>query len=466
MHDWLVTTLVDYVRAPMDRIDESVLAEARRRLIDSIGVAVAAFDASGPIAVREAAAATPVPDGSRVWGSTTRTSLEMAVLANCAAVRYLDYNDAYFGEASGTHPSDMIPGLLAVAELYRSSGRALLEAIALGYEVAVSSADGLGAREFGWDHVNFTAIGACCAAGRLMGLSRESLADALSITVVSHAAMGQTREGDLSMWKGLAAPDAVRHAVYACRLAEAGVQGPHEPFEGKEGFVKLIRGGEYADRDAFSAIKRGDPPVRILDTHVKAWPMGIVSQSGVDAALRIHARLADPNEIEDVEIATFKAAIDRNASTEKWRPTTRETADHSLPYGVSMALLEGRVDAASFALERVRDQSMHQFMAQRVRLVEDPRLTSGYPEGFPTRVTVQTRSGEKLVEEVTHYRGHARNPLDDSDLDSKFTGLVRDVLGTAPTSALLAELRGIGDSPTVDHIGEMLVKEERRRWAL
>ena len=301
MRDWLVTALADYALMPMDGVDARVLDEASRRLVDSVGVAVGAFDAVGPMAVRAAARATPVPDGSPVWGSSIRTSLEMAVLANCAAVRYLDYNDAYFGSASGTHPSDMIAGLVSVAELYGSSGRALLESIAIGYEVAVSSSDALGARDRGWDHVNFTALGACCAAGRLMGLSDEKLANALSITVVSHAAMGQTREGDLSMWKGLAAPDAVRHAVYACRLAEAGVEGPDEPFEGVEGFLNLVRGGKYADRDALAAIERRELPTRILETHIKAWPMGIVSQSGVDAALRIHARLRS-DDTDDIDI--------------------------------------------------------------------------------------------------------------------------------------------------------------------
>ena len=379
-------------------------------------------------------------------------------------MRYLDYNDAYFGSASGTHPSDMIAGLVAVAELYGPSGRALLESIAIGYEVAVSSSDALGARDRGWDHVNFTALGACCAAGRLMGLSHEKLADALSITVVSHAAMGQTREGDLSMWKGLAAPDAVRHAVYACRLAEAGVEGPHEPFEGKEGFLNLVRGGQYADRDALAAIERREPPTRILETHIKAWPMGIVSQSGVDAALRIHARLPRSGDtgdvdIQDIEIATFGEAIARNASPEKWRPTTRETADHSLPYGVSMALLEGRLDAASFAIERVLDESMHRFM-QRVRVIEEPELTAGYPAAFPTRVTVRTGAGETFVEEVMHYRGHALNPLNDADLDAKFNAIVTETFGAARTSELLGVLRAIGDAPKVDHIAQLLAVTE------
>lgn len=456
MRDWLVTALAEYAVDTTMQIDDRVLDESQRRLIDSVAVAVAAFDSDGPIAVRRAAAASPVPDGSAVWGSTIRTSLEWAVVANCAAVRYLDYNDAYFGTASGTHPSDMIAGLLAVGEVYGSSGRDVLEAIAIGYEVAIASADGLGARDRGWDHVNFTAMGACCAAGRLMGLSADALADALSIAVVSHAAMGQTREGDLSMWKGLAAPDAVRHAVYACRLAEGGVEGPAEPFCGEEGYISLVLGGEIVSRAAFADIEAKRPPSRILETHIKAWPMGIVSQSGVDAALRVYARLDGSEAIESIRVTTFQAAIDRNGSPEKWRPMTRETADHSLPYGVSTALLDGFVDASSFALDKVRDPKIHRFMADKVRIEAGPDFTARYPDAFPTRVEVTTASGQVLVEEVEHHRGHARSPLSDADLDAKFDGLTDVVLGTAAAKEILAVLRVFHEAPTVHHIGRLL----------
>ena len=124
-----------------------------------------------------------------------------------------------------------------------------------------------------------------------------------------------------------------------------------------------------------------------------------------------------------------------------------------------MALLEGRLDPASFAMERVLDESMHRFM-QRVRVVEEPELTAGYPAAFPTRVTVRTSAGERFVEEVTHYRGHALNPLNDSDLDVKFNAIVTETLGAARTSELLGVLRAIGDAPKVDHIARLLAVTE------
>jgi len=455
MRDGLTEALTRYARMSWPELPGAALDAARDRLIDSVGVAVGAFASDGPTAVRRVAAATPVVGGARVWGTGIRTSLELATLANGAAVRYLDYNDAYFGVDS-THPSDIIAGLVAVAEQHGATGQELLEAIAVGYEVAVTAADGFGARVRGWDHVNGTALGAVCGAGRLMRLSAEQLADAIGIVVVSHAAMGQSREGELSMWKGLAAPDAVQHAVYACRLAEAGVRGPHEPFDGRRGFVNLVLGGAYVDRAAFGRIEQGLPPSRIVDTHIKAWPLGIVAQSGVDAALRIHPRLTGLERIASVEIEAFSVAVEVMGSPEKWRPMTRETADHSMVYVVATALRDGRVDAASFDVERVVDPALHAFLAERVRFTEDPALSEGYPEGFPTRVRVRTTSGDTFEEEVRYFRGHARNPLGPEELAEKFRAVVDPVLGAARASSLLDVLRGIGSAPDVRGIADAL----------
>jgi 2-methylcitrate dehydratase len=289
-----------------------------------------------------------------------------------------------------------------------------------------------------------------------MGLTEAQLRNAIGIAVVSHAAMGETREGHLTMWKGLAAGDAVKHAVYACRLAESGVEGPAEPFLGEKGYLNLLLKGEFADVNAFSGMREASSPRRILDTHIKAWPIGVVSQSGVDAALQISTSLDNFDDIELVEIETFKAAIQRNGSPEKWRPMTRETADHSLPFGVATALRDRHVNSASFDDDKVRSPVMHQFLAERVRLTEDPELTAGYPEGFPTRVTVRTRSGDVLVQEVTYPRGHARNPLNDIDLSEKFRTLASRMMSEDRYETLRSVILDIETATELIPLGELL----------
>ncbi|HVR33087.1 MAG TPA: MmgE/PrpD family protein [Acidimicrobiia bacterium] len=460
-HDWVTSTLATYALRPMADVSDEATAEAIRRVIDSVAVGVAALPEPGPAAVRKYAETTGEAGDSFLWGSGATTGLEAAILANCAAVRYLDFNDAYFGDASGTHPSDMIPALMLVADRYEANGRVLLDAILVGYEIAIRAADGLGARRRGWDHVNMTALGACAAAGRLMRLDPERLGHALAIAVVSHAAMGETREGHLSMWKGLAAADAVRHAVYACRLAESGVEGPAHPFLGDRGFLKLLLAGQFVDEGALRQLADSPAPLRILDTHIKAWPIGIVSQSGVDAALDISRSISGLEDIDAVVIETYRAAIDRNGSPEKWRPMTRETADHSLPYGVATALRDGRVDSASFDEQQVRSEAMHRFLAERVTLVEDPDLTAGYPEAFPTRVRVRTREGRELVSEVSYPRGHAKNPLSEGDLAAKYDSLVAGALSPDDARSLYARIVNLADEPDVLPINELLRKAGR-----
>lgn len=427
--DDLARTLATYAADASGDLAPEVVREATRRVVDTVAVALAGMHGPGPRAARTYAYETPVAHGSRIWGTPFRTTAEAATLANGAALRFLDHNDAYFG-LEANHPSDMIGGLVAVGERYGRNGRDLLTAIAVGYEVTVSLCDAVSLRRRGWDHVNLTAIGACCGVGRLMGLDAEQLAQALAVTVVPHAAMRQTRHGHLTMWKGLAAADAVRHAVYACSLARAGVEGARDPFEGGEAWLQQLADGALDEPSALDRIRRGAAPRRLLDTHLKAWPLGYVAQSGVQAALVLHERLGgDARGVESLHIDTFQAARDIMAEPEKWRPTTRETADHSLPYAVAAALTDGRVDVATFEPERFTDPDMQAFLADRVTLRVDEELQSRYPGAFPTRLTVRTAEGEEFVELVEHPAGHARNPLSDTGLEEKFRSLSEPVLG-------------------------------------
>jgi 2-methylcitrate dehydratase len=274
--------------------------------------------------------------------------------------------------------------------------------------------------------VNYLAVGAAAGAGRLLGLSPDAIEHAISIAVVPHASMRQTRAGELSMWKGAAAANSARNAVFAAHLAEAGMTGPFQPFEGEMGFVRQLLGGEGFSRRPLAGIEAGRPPNRILDTYVKLWPVEYHAQSAVDAALQIRDKLEDPTIVEDIRIETFQASYEIIAKDpEKWDPRTRETADHSLPYIVCAALQDGDVTSETFEAKRIRRPDTLELLRSRVRLDEDPELTAGYPEGIPNRITATTSSGESLVAEVRHPRGHARNPMTDAEIERKYRANVR-----------------------------------------
>jgi 2-methylcitrate dehydratase len=427
MSDRISRLLAEYAAGvDPERLPRETIHEVEGRILDSIGVAVAGSDEPAARAARAYAASMPEADGARIWGTRNRSNVEAAAFANGVAVRCLDFNDTYLSREP-LHPSDVIPALLAVADRSGADepGRAerLIASIATAYEIGVALCDAASLRLHGWDHVNVIGIAVAGAAGSLFGLGVETIEHAIAIAAVPHAAMRQTRVGELSMWKGAAAANAARNAVSAVQIARAGMTGPFEPFEGEMGFVRQVLAGEAFDEGAFGALVRGDPPLAILRTHVKLWPVEYHAQSAVDAALQIHPELgADaPAAIADIEIDTFRASYEIIAADrEKWDPRTRETADHSLPYITLAALMDGTVGSATFDEGRFRDERTLDLLGRAVSIHEDHDLTQGYPDGIPNRVTVMTEDGRTLVRQVRFPRGHARNPMTDDELVAKF----------------------------------------------
>ncbi|HEX9123303.1 MAG TPA: MmgE/PrpD family protein [Actinomycetota bacterium] len=427
MSDRISRLLASYARAvTWDRLPDETVHEVQRRILDSIGVAVAGFDEAAPSAARTYAQGQPDPDGGTVWGTAGRSTLEAAGFANAVAVRALDFNDTYLSKEP-LHPSDMVPPLLALAERRHLSPRTFLTAVATAYELAVTLCDAASLREHRWDHVNYVSIGVAGPAAAMLGLPVEAIEQALSIAVVPHAAMRETRAGELSMWKGAAAAEAGRTALFAALVAEAGMTGPNRPFEGEMGFFRQLLGGEGFDERILDPFRTHEPPRAILDTYVKRWPVEYHAQSAVDAALQLRAELRDPSAIDRVRIDTFRAAYDIIAKDpEKWDPTTRETADHSIQYIVCAALQDGEVTRRTFELDRIRRSDTLELLRERTTVEEDPQLTQGYPEGIPNRITVITADGATHVREVRFPLGHARNPMSDEDVVAKFRANVAE----------------------------------------
>lgn len=421
MSDRYSRILAEYARAiDQEKLPAETVHEVKRRVLDSLGVAVAAFAEDAPKLARAYACAFSQPAGATLWGIPVQVPPETAAFANGVMVRYLDFNDTYLSKEP-CHPSDVIPGLVALAEWRGRPAGDLIAAIAVAYEVVVGLCDTASLRVHGWDHVNYIAIGAVCGAGNLLGLTTEEIEHAISIATVPHSSMRQTRAGELTMWKGAAAANSVRNAVFAMLLASQGFTGPQQPFTGEMGFIQQLLQGEAFDETALRPLIERRPPRRILDTYIKAWPVEYHAQSAVDAALDLRREVGDPGRIDSVRIDTFQASYEIIAKDpEKWEPKTRETADHSLPYIVAVSLLDGSIGKESFTQEKILDPQVRSLMRDRTTLHADPELTKGYPEGIPNRITVRTTDGQVYVREARYPRGHARNSMSDDEVIAKF----------------------------------------------
>ena len=418
MPESLAERLAEYAHSVrFSELPAAVVHETKRRLIDALGCALGARRADTPRAAeRVASRITAAPAATTLYGS--RTSPDMAAFVNGILIRYLDFNDTYLSKEPA-HPSDNLAAVLAAAEASGASGSDLIAAAVVAYEVQCRLADAWSIRAQGWDHVCYGAFSTALGAGRLLGLDVPSLVHAQGISAVAHMAMRQTRAGELSMWKGAAFANTSRNGVLAALLAAEGMTGPAPIFEGEMGFFAEVAHGEFDLPDLGGREGAG---YMLPRTYIKNWPAEYHAQSAIDAALQIREEIGDPAAIDRVRIETFDAAVEIIADPEKWRPRTRETADHSLPYCVAVALQDGEVGLDQFSEERIADPALLELVS-RVEVESDDELSQRYPAGTPNRIAVTTRSGRTVVREVEFPRGHSGNPMTDEEVEEKFRRL-------------------------------------------
>ncbi|MDE0214116.1 MAG: MmgE/PrpD family protein [Deltaproteobacteria bacterium] len=423
--------------------------EARRRILDSVGCALGAFDAAPCRIARELAPVVKGGGAARILGNGQTTSPESAAFANTAMIRYLDCNDSFVSQGGG-HPSDMLPAVLAAAEVAGAPGRSVITALMLAYEIYGQFADRFATREKGWDQGLFIGLASACAAGKVLGLPEDRLAHAISMTAVSQVPLGQTRVGELSMWKGCATAMAVRNGLFAALLARAGMDGPPEPFEGRSGLFEQVTGALRLDGFGDA---RAEVPFKLTETSIKYFPAQIHTQAGAAMALDLRNEF-DLEDLERIRIATYKVAV-RNAAgePEKWDPKTRETADHSLPYVVAVALADGALTPASFVEERIVDPLLRPLMG-KVEVGEDTEATRCYPAQQRALMEIELRSGRRLTRNADYPKGHSRNPLSDGELQQKFLGLTTGVLPEPRRGKLLDLLWRFDELENLDPLFE------------
>ena len=406
-------------------LDAASVHDCKLRLIDTIGCALGAASEPVSIMAQSVAARSTGTPAARVWGTNIRSTPESTAFANGVMLRMLDISDTYLGKSRG-HPSDVIAAVLAVADAQQCSGKSTLAAIALAYDVYCSLCDALDWNGAGWDQPVYGVVGAAVGVGRLLGLDQEAMCHAISLALVPNMAMYQTRKGHLSSWKGCAGANAARNAVFAAMLARDGFTGPTAPFDGDAGLFDNVAQAQWT-LPMFGAM--------IRQTHIKSLPVCYHGQSAVLAAMHMRSRVA-VHEIEDIHVEAYRTAVEMmGKDPSRWAPTTHETADHSLPYTVAIALLDGVVTPNSFDHARFTDPAVVTLM-QRTRVSEAPAFTQSYPEAAPGRVTIRCKSGKVETAELRYPVGHARSPMSDADVERKF----RDMLEGHPAGKRCDEI--------------------------
>jgi len=440
-----MTAVEGLARFVVDRSWDDLSDVARRelkiRVLDSLGCALGAMDAPPAHAIR-----AQLDDfGGRplctlIGGGTTAP--DRAALYNGALVRYLDFNDSYFAPGETCHPSDNVAPVLAAAEHADASGRELLVALAVAYQVQCRLSDEAPVRAKGFDHTTQGAYAAAAGASKALRLGAAETAHAVSIAGTALNALRVTRTGALSQWKGLAYPFTAFGAIEAAFLASRGITGPAEVFEGNKGFMDSIAGRfeiDWEDEDL----------ERVGRTFLKRYNAEIHSQSALEALLGLReAHPFHPAAVERIELETFQVAYDVIGGGEeggKKQISTKEEADHSLPYLLAVALLDGQVLPEQFAPERILQPDV-QALLQRVDVRPAADLSARFPAEHGCRLRLHIAGGATLAAEKSDYEGFVTRPMSWERARQKFerlaTGRVEPELATELADAVggLSEL--------------------------
>ena len=397
-------------------LDAATIDRVKSHLIDTLGCGIAALDEEPVRHCREVALAA-AGGPSTVIGTGRRTTPDLASFANGAAFRYFDLNDVYVGRAA-CHPSDNIAACLAVAESEHASAADLITAIVLAYEINCRLMDAFDMASRGWDDATvFSPPAVALAAGKLMKLAPDKLAQAVSLAMNDHIPMGQTRAQGLSDWKGLADAEAGRNAVFATMLARAGITGPAPIFEGRKGFFQLVSGPADINVEAFGG--RGNQ-FKIHECGMKAYPVVVFAQTAVVASIDLAKEIRQLDRIEAIEIATTPRGYQSaGKDPEKWTPKNRDTADHSLPYIAARAMFDGDLNNESYSAEKLHDPRILAFM-RKITVKEDATFAPPRGSAPPIRIVATLAGGERVTRQVEKMPGFAGQPMTRADIERKF----------------------------------------------
>jgi 2-methylcitrate dehydratase len=420
-------------------LPEAVVQACKRLLLDALGCAFAAVGTSPPT-IAEATFRKAFASGgsATIIGSPQTISTEGAILVNGTLIRQLDLNDVYFGK-DPSHPSEIVPAAIACCEEAGRSGRDLLEALVVGYEAEVRLCDA-----FSWGSRGFIASSAAAfvaplVAGKAWRMPVAQVVHAMGISGPRQLTALAVNSGEISMMKSVGPGFAVMDAVFSTRLAAAGLTGVTRGIEWLGANIQPKQASVSIDLDPRSHL--------LTKVGLKRFPLQGELQSVAEAGVNLHPKLqGQVGMIREIIVEAYPATLGRGvAEPEKFRPASRETADHSLPICLAMALLDGDVTVGQFNDGRWNESEVFG-LAQKVKVGVGQSLLAQMPEGRGTIVEVRLGSGRVLKETVLVPEGDAAKPMSRQALEHKFRQFADTVLGEAGSRRVIGH---------VDHLEEV-----------
>ena len=444
-------------RLAFEDLPDDVVVCAKSFLYDSIGCALGGYRSEDVHIATEVVRESGGNPQATLIGSGDRVSAIDASFLNSLMIRALDFNDIYWKQ-DPSHPSDIIPAAMACGELKERSGADLLVGIVIGHEVEMRLCEAAfpGIREVGWHHATLTACASPYVAAKLLGLGVEEMVNAVGISASHSGTFGSVTAGKLTKMKNTVDPMACRSGVEAALLAAKGYEGPEPIFEGREGLEHCI-----SEKWDWSIVTDGlGESFRILACSMKGAPVEALIHTPLTVALALRDKhRLSAHEIAEVRVKTIKRAAEILSDPSKYDPHTRETADHSLPYCIAVALADGKVTTQSFEKKRILDPALRPLLG-KIQVLAAPEFEAMFPRLQPCEVTIVTNDGRELTDRMDYPMGDPRNPMTPKQMEDKFDALSRGVLSPAMNARAKAAIDDCEHAPTITELMECFVADE------
>lgn len=421
-------------------LSKEAIRELKIRVLDSIGCAIGALEGAPVRRIKdqiEDFGGNPL--ATMIGGN--KTAPDRASFYNSALIRYLDYNDSYLAKGETCHPSDTIGSILAAGQYADISGKQFLTAVAIAYQVQCRLSDVAPVRHKGFDHTVQGAYGTAAGVSYALGLSPEKTANAIAIAGTAYNALRVTRTGNLSNWKGLAFPSTAWTATHAAFLAMRGITGPEEVFEGNKGFKDSIAGDFSIDWSA-------EDLERVRKTIIKKYNAEIHSQSTLEGVIELRNKYAfNPDDIASITLHTFDVAyhiIGGGEEGSKKNIRTKEEADHSLPYMIAAAILDGNVLPAQYKPERILKEDI-QTLLKKVQVFEKKEYSDKFPDQEACDVTIIFKDGKTLHIDKVDYEGFHTRPASWDFICEKFNNLSKDFTDQELRNKIITVVQNLED---------------------
>jgi len=391
----------------------STVRSVKQRFIDTIGCVFCAYLWEPCKLVRNLC--FPVESGltARVIGSLQRTTPEMAAFAGSTMGRAADFNDSYLIKRP-THTSDGIPAVLAMAEALHSGGKSLITGIVLMYEMGLLFTEKMGTlKNWNPDPCALAAtFGSAMGVGKILGLNQEQFSNAASMALVANINLGSRLTGQMSMYKEVYAGVSTRQGTFAALMARGGITGPTETIEGENGLNTMVDSVEIeplGGKGVQFAVER---------SIMKHYPSRDNVQLPIKVAKEMRKEVT-PEKIKSVHVWTTRSFAATANTPELWAPKSMETADHSMPFVVAAALVDGDVNLETFLQARFFDKDILDTIA-KMRIEEDQEFTKQSPSRQNIRITVETQDGKTHTIHQVFTLDELRKEWTDETVEAKY----------------------------------------------